>query len=186
MSNPLSEQDSRLLTLAGQLHRPLVRAAKIAVSNGTWLAIFGALTILIEIFEPDYAALLLGGCVLWVGLAERRAGVRMRNADPTAPKLLARNELILMGAIVLYGVLKLTLLRSNSDELVKTLGDSLPDLDVQGLMNTATTIVNLAMIAVAIVYQGGMALYYSRKVQDIERFHAEIPEWARKLASQMS
>jgi len=186
MPNPLTEQDRELLARAGELHRPLARAARVAHSNGTCLAIFGALTILVAMFGPDFPALLLGGCVLWVGIAERRAGARLRNADPAAPRLLARNELILMGAIALYGMLKLTLLRPTSESLEKLIGDSASGIDVKELLDSMTTAVYATVIIVALVYQGGMARYFSRKRPDVERFNAEVPHWARAVIEGMS
>jgi hypothetical protein len=87
---------------------------------------------------------------------------------------LARNELLLLGATLVYCTLKLTLLRPNSEELERAVAGSLPDLDVQGLLDQATTLIYTTVMGVATLYQGGMALYYLRRKPDVERFHAEL------------
>jgi hypothetical protein len=184
MSNPLSAQDQELLGRAAELYRPLARAARIAHVNGSGFVIFGGLTLLVALFEPDYVAILLGACVTAVGIDERRAGDRLSAADPAAPRRLARNELLLLAAIAVYGLLKLTLLRPDGEELERTFGRALPELDVGGLVDSMTTATYATVIAVALLYQGGLARYFARKRADVDRFNAEIPEWARKVVTQ--
>lgn len=186
MSETLTEQDRALLALAADRHRPLGRAARIAMMNGGGLAAFGVLTILLAALEPDCAAAILGGVLLYVGVAERRAATRMRHGDLDAPRRLAINELILMGAIVTYGLLKLTVLRPNSTELTQAVANAMPDFDVEGLMDSMTTTVYATVIAVALLYQGGLARYFWRRKSDVARFNSEIPAWAREVAVRMS
>ncbi len=181
MTDPLSAQDRDLLARAAELQRPLARAAKIAHTNGSGYVVFGGLTIFVALFGPDFVALLLGVAVTGVGIVERRAGARLREADPAAPRRLAVNELCLLGAIVVYGVLKLTLMRPDSAELDKAVGDSLPGMDVKAIMDSTITAFYGLMIAIAVGYQGGLAIYFSRRKEALERFNSEIPEWARKL-----
>ncbi len=181
MSDPLNDNDRELLARAAELQRPLARAAKIAHANGSGLVVFGGLTIFVALFGPDYVALLLGAAVTGVGIVERRAGARLRQADPAAPRRLAVNELCLLGAIVVYGVLKLTLLRPDGAELERAIGDSLPGMDVKGIMDSTVTAFYGLMLAIAVGYQGGLAIYFSRKKEAVARFNSEIPEWARKV-----
>jgi len=186
MSETLTEQDRTLLARAADRHRPLGRAARIALANGGGLMVFGVLTVLLGAFEPDYAAAILGGVLCCVGFAERRAAARLRRGDLDAPRVLAINELVLMGAIVIYGVLKLTLLRSNHTELTQAVANSMPELDVEGLLDSMTTTVYATVIAVTLLYQGGLARYFWRRNSDVARFNAEIPAWAREVVVRMS
>jgi hypothetical protein len=186
MSDPLSETDKDLLAHAAELHRPLARAAKVAHTNGGWLLLFGGIGILLGFMGPDWVSLVIGGAVAGVGFVERRGGERLRRADPEAPGLLARNELVLMAVLVVFGVLLLTLLRSTSEELDKAVGGSLPGVDIEELSNAMTNVVGATTIAVALLYQGGMARYFLRRRRDVERFLAEIPEWARDVVMQMA
>jgi len=186
MSDPLSDQDKDLLAFAAELHRPLARAAKVAHGNGGWLMLFGGIGILLGFMGPDWTSLLLGAAVAAVGFLERRAAERLRRADPDAPQLLARNELVLMVVLVGFGVLLLTLLRSSGEDLEKAVGGSMPGIDLKDISNAMTNAVGATTIAVALLYQGGMARYFLKKRRDVERFLAEVPEWAREVVMQMA
>ncbi len=186
MSDPLSDKDKDLLALAAELHRPLARAAKRAYDNGGWLALFGGLTALFGILGPDVVGLIVGGCVLGVGILERRNGERLRRADVEAPRLLARNELCLMVVIVIYALLQLTVFRTTGEELERAAGGALGGLDIKGMASSLTNPVYATVIAVTLLYQGGMALYYRKRRADVERFVGEIPEWARDLIVNMA
>ena len=185
MSDPLSEQDKDTLAIAAELHRPLARAAKVAHGNGGWLMVFGGIGLLLGLMGPDWVSLLLGGAGVAVGFLERRGAERMRRADPEAPRLLARNELVLMGILVAYGVLLLTVLRG-SNELEQAVGGSVPGLDVKAMTDAITKAFGATVIGVPLLYQGGMARYFLRKRRDVERFLAEVPEWARDVVVQMA
>ena len=181
MTDPLSAQDRDLLARAAELQRPLTRAAKIAHTNGSGYVVFGGLTIFIALFGPDFVALLLGAAVTAVGLVERRAGTRLKNADPAAPRRLAINELCLLGAITVYAVLKLTLMRPDNEEIYRTVGDALPGIDVKSATESMVTAFYGLMIAIAVGYQGGLAIYFSRRQAAVARFNSEVPQWARKV-----
>lgn len=186
MPEPTSEKDRELLLRAAELQRPLARAAKVARSNGTWLAIFGGLTVLFGVFGPDYVAILLGACLVAVGVRERRLGAQLGHGDSAAARRLAQNEMILLGATLVYCTLKLTLLRPNVDELQDALGNSMPDLDVEGLLDSMSSVVYGTVMIVALLYQGGMARYFLHRQPDVERFNAEVPHWARDMLTKMS
>ncbi len=181
MTDPLSAQDRDLLARAAELQRPLARAAKIAHTNGSGYVVFGGLTLFVALFGPDYVALLLGVAVTGVGIVERRAGARLRDGDPAAPARLAVNELCLLGAIGVYAVLKLTLMRPDNEDIYKQVGDALPGIDVKSATESIVTAFYGLMIAIAVGYQGGLAIYFSRRKEAVARFNSEVPQWARKV-----
>ncbi|MGQ0551731.1 MAG: hypothetical protein ACT4PU_00760 [Planctomycetota bacterium] len=179
-----------LLAHAAELHRPLVRAAALARSNGGSLAAFGALTLLFALLTSEFfsvgqfVGLALGTVVLVVGLRERRWGVRLLHADPLAPQALAHGELALLGALAAYALLQLTLLRPSGAELQKAVGGAAGGLDVAAMVESMTNVFYATVLAVAVLYQGGMARYYSKRSEPLERYR-ELPEWARNVVESM-
>jgi hypothetical protein len=178
----LSLQEREALQTAADLHAPLARAARLGAANGLGYAVFGALTLALSLIGPDLVSLALGAVLLAVGLLERRDAARLQRADPEAPKSLARNELVLMGTIVVYALLRLTILRDDSAALEQQLGDtSSLGIDVGGLMESLNTMVFATVAAVALLYQGGMARYFLRRRALLQEYLETCPEWAREV-----
>jgi hypothetical protein len=87
-----------------------------------------------------------------------------------------------MCAIVAYAGLRLTLLRDDSAELERQLGDtSALGIDVGSLMESINTLVFATVAAVALLYQGGMARYFLRRRAMLDEYVATCPEWAREV-----
>ena len=177
----LSAEQRSQLELAVALHRPLARAARLARSNARGYVLFGALTLVVAIaFGLDPLGLAIGAIVTGVGVAQLRATRRLQHADASAPRALARNELLLMGAIAGYAVLKLTLLRETGADLEAQLGDTgALGIDIGELAESMNSLVYSTVLAVTLLYQGGLALYFLRRRPALERYVAETPEWAR-------
>ena len=176
----LTAEDQQALRSAAELHRPLARAAALARSNALGYAIFGGLTIVVAVFGPDVLGLAIGAIVAGVGAAQLRAVPRLRHGDSAAPRAMARNELVLLGGIIGYCVLKLTVLRESGDELQAQVGDTSGlGMDLGELVDSLNTTVYSTFIAVTLLYQGGLALYFLRRRPMVERYLAEAPDWAR-------
>ena len=176
----LTDAQRTQLELALELHRPLARAANVARSNARGYALFGALTLIVAALGPDALGLAIGAVVTGVGVAQLRAVPRLRAADAEAPRAMARNELLLMGGIALYALLKLTLLRETGEELQAQVGDTSGlGLDIAELSRSLNTLVYSTVLAVTLLYQGGLALYFLRRRPALERYRAQAPEWAR-------
>jgi hypothetical protein len=153
----------------------------VARSNALGYAIFGALTLLVAVFGPDVLGLAIGAIVTGVGVAQLRAVPRLRHGDPAAPNAMARNELVLMVGIVGYCVIKLVLPSEGAD-LEAQLGDTSGlGLSIGQLADSLNTTVYATFIAVTLIYQGGLALYFLRRRPMVERYLAEAPDWAREL-----
>jgi hypothetical protein len=175
----LTAEQRAQIELAMELHRPLARAANMSRSNARGYVAFGALTLLFALFGPDPLGLAVGAIVTGVGVAQLRAAKALRAADPAAPRAMARNELVLMGGIVGYCLLKLTLMSEGAD-LQAQVGDTgALGLDIGALAESLNTLVYSCVLAVTLIYQGGLALYFKRRQPLLERYLAEAPEWAR-------
>jgi len=175
--------EQRDLARAAVLGAPLRRAAKLARANGLGYAVFGALTILLSL-PLDVAGLLLGGCLLAVGISQQRTAPGLVAGDIAAPGLLARNELLLFGAITGYALAQMTFLRASSATDLEMLGDS-AGVDVAGLVDAIAGAVYGGVILTSLLYQGGMALYFRRRTPIVETYAREVPEWARATLAKL-
>ena len=178
--------DMDALQASAKLHRPLARAASLARSNALGYVVFGALSLVVSAAGADVPGLALGCVLAVVGVLQLKAAPKLRHADPSAPRTLARNELVLLASISVYCLLKLTLLRESGAELEAQIGDT-SDLgfDVGDLTNSLNTAVYSTMLAISILYQGGMARYYLRRRPMVQRYLAEVPRDARALVESL-
>jgi len=150
-------------------------------------AIFGGLSLVFALTDWDVIGLILGAVLLGVGLYERAQSKRLLQADTAAPLHLACGELVLLGAIALYGVGGLTVLPGPSELLQQQLGGTQGlGIDVQRIANSISTVWYTAIIAISLLYQGGMALYFRSRRFDVIRYLKEVPVWAREAVESMA
>ena len=184
-SETMSTEEHRQLQRAAELLRPIARGAVLARRNGLGLLIFGVLSLLLSLTSIDPVGLGIGAIVAATGLVEVRTSRRLAGADPAAPKILARSELVLMAGILVYCALKLTVLSDSSGELAARLGDTRSlGIDVEALTSKLNTLVYATFIAVTLIYQGGMARYFLRRRSMIDAYLQECPEWARQVVGE--
>ncbi|TDJ78900.1 MAG: hypothetical protein E2O39_01295 [Planctomycetota bacterium] len=181
-SRTMSTEEHEQLHRAAELLRPIARAAALGRKNGLGLLIFGVLGVLLSLPGLDAADFAIGAILTTTGLVEVRASRRLARADPAAPGLLARNELLLMAGILVYCMLQLTVLRASGDELAELLGDtSALGIDVAALTDSVNAIIYSTFIAVTLLYQGGLVRYFLRRRPMIDAYLRECPEWARRV-----
>lgn len=180
-SRTMSTEEHEQLQRAAELYRPIARAASLGRKNGLSLLIFGVLSVLLSLRDLDLVGLAIAAILTTTGTVEMRASRRLAGADPSAPKILARNELLLMGGILVTCALKLTLLRESGEELASQLGDtSALGIDVEALTESLNTVIYSTFIAVTLLYQGGMARFFLRRRPLIDSY-LQCPEWARRV-----
>ncbi|MSR63924.1 MAG: hypothetical protein EXS08_15975 [Planctomycetes bacterium] len=176
----MTAADQAALQKAAELHRGLARAAGLARTNAYGYVIFGVLSLLVAVLGLDLLGLAIGALLTGVGVAQLRAAPRLQRGEAAAPRALARNELVLMGGIVVYCLLQLTVLRTTSAELEKQVGAAGDlGLDLGELVDSMTTLIYCSFLVVSLVYQGGLALYFNRRGPLAARYLAESPAWAR-------
>jgi hypothetical protein len=182
----MTGQQRELLARAVELHRPLARAARMGRANGGGYVVFGSLSLMFSVLGPDVIGLAMGAVLIGAGLVERAGAARLRQADPTAPLFMARAELAVMAAVVIYGILGLTVLPSLAQELRGQI-DGMEELglDIVEISRSVTTLWYALVIALGLVYQGGMARAFLRRREPLERYLDEIPEWARSVVESM-
>ena len=190
MSSPamhpaMNTEQQEELRRAAELHRPIARAAALGRRNGMSILVFGVLSLLFSLSDFDLLGLSIGGLLIGTGFVEMRTSRLLARADPFAPRILARNELVLMAGISVYCILKLTVLKGGAEELAAQL-DGMTDLgtDVVALTESLTQLIYATFLVVTLLYQGGMARYFLRRRGMIEAFLRECPEWARQVVAE--
>jgi hypothetical protein len=183
----MSAEDRLELVETAKRLEPLKRAARRGRANGLGYVVFGGLSLLLSISsDPDWIGLLIGGGLIGAGLVERSQAAHLGQGDPMAPMRMAQAELALLGAILIGSVIKLVFSSSASGELRTATGElSGLGLDVADLIDSVTTLVYAVVMAVSILYQGGMARYFLKRRNDVAIYLAS-PDWARSLAQSLN
>jgi hypothetical protein len=183
----MGSEEREQLRRAAELRRPIARAAAVGRGNGLGYVIFGALSAVLSLADFDLLGLAIAALLIATGMVELRAARRLAGADPAAPKILARGELVLMAGILVYCALQLTVRRASGEELASQLGNA-GDLgvDLASLTDSLTTLIYATFIAVTFLYQGGMARYFLRRRAMIEAYLRESPEWARRVVGEIT
>ncbi|MEZ6014915.1 MAG: hypothetical protein R3F49_07375 [Planctomycetota bacterium] len=177
----MTAQDQAALRAAAALHGKLARASAVARGNSLWYVVFGVASALFAVSGPEWVDLAQGVLVAAVGAAQLRESPRLARGAAGAAGALARNELILMCGIIAYCALRLTVLRPSGAELQAELGDtSALGIDVAAMTNSISSLLYGTLLAVTLVYQGGLALYFRRRAPLAERYVRESPAWARE------
>jgi hypothetical protein len=182
----MSAEDRAELVETAKRLEPLKRAARLGRANGLGYVVFGALSLLLSVSSnPDWTGVLIGMVLIGAGVVEHSQAKRLGEGDPTAPTRMAQAEFALLGAILLGGVIKLVFSSSASAELRTATGEW-PGLglDVDDLVDSATRLVYAVVMAVSILYQGGMGRYFLKRRNDVE-IYLGAPDWARSLAQSM-
>lgn len=177
------EGDKIVLEQAAALRAPLARAARLGRANSVGYALFGALTLALGGLA-DVPTALLGACLLAVGLRGHRGAARLAAGDASAPPSLARNEGVLLLAIVAYSVFQLTVPHESSDAELEMLAEA-AGVDLSGLVEAVRGVVYGGVIAASLAYQGGMALYFRRRRPLAERYERDVPSWARDILAKL-
>ena len=131
-------------------------------------------------------ALLIAG----IGTRELTLGRSLKVLDVKAPTKLAINQLILGGALIAYAVFMLvstpgqTMIESamEADPMIQStpeLAGMMDDLVVFERM--ATALIYVAMIIIAVIFQGSTALYYFLKGSKLRKMRQRTPDWVLEV-----
>ena len=186
MTNPSTPAaDREALRFAAELHGKLARAARVARLNGFGYALFGVLSSVLALPGPDGLGLVLGAALIAVGVAQVRGAPRLARGESSAARHLARNELVLMVVLVLYCLFQL-IPGGPGDELRDQIGNPAgmgPEL--VELADVVHRSLYTGFLCLTLLYQGGLALWFSRVRPLAERYLSEAPEWARETVESL-
>lgn len=183
----MSPADHAVLVRAAELHRPLARAARLGRGNAMGYAVCGGLSLMFAAVSLDPIGGVLSGLVLGVGVYQRGQCRLLMQADGAAAQRLMRAELVLLAAIVVYGVLGLTMFQPVGDELKRQLrGSEGLGIDIGQLAEAISRVWYSSLILVSVLYQGGMARYYHGRRAAVVRYVEAVPQWARLVVEPMA
>jgi len=185
--SPLSPEQWQALVDAQALYRPVRRAVRYARFDGWTVGAFAVLTAVCGLSSP--VGLLLGAGMGTVAFVELRAASRLRrDLDVAAPRTLGVNQLALGLMLIGYACYGLWagFGTSNLEDALRQAGigpDQMRDLQqtIGNLQQLVTRLVYGTLIAVAVLCQGGTALYYFSRAKHVRRYLQHAPPWARQM-----
>jgi hypothetical protein len=167
------------LTTARTQSKKIRRAIAVAAFDGYTIATFAGLTLLTGLTDP--ASILLGLAMSAVAIIELRAGNKLRRLNPAAAKTLGFNQLAFAAVLIVYAITRLIAAyhapspyqayKSADPAMAKMLN---PIEDLSRLVNVG---IYAAMIGIACVAQGGLALYYFSRAKHLHRYVHTTPQW---------
>ena len=176
---PLTEAHLRQLAEAAGRARVIRRAAAVARFDGWTVGAFAALTLLFSV--GSLSGMLVGAAMAAVATIELRASARLRRFDPDAARTLALNQVALAAALILYALFQIHAELTGAGPFAAAAGAN-PQLaqmlrPVEGLARLVTLATYGGLIAVALLAQGGLALYYLRRRRHVIDYLAHTPPW---------
>ncbi len=169
---PLTLEQRLELSEANERARKFLGAVKVATFNGWTIGVFAAFGVLFGIFSVT--ALVMGIGLGLVARNEFRGRKLLRQFDPLGPRLLGRNQLGLMGLIIVYCLW--SMYQATSHPLSEIPG--LEALAEYGdLITTLTLAVYGVVIFVTALVQGLNARYYFARTQRVKDYVRETPGW---------
>jgi len=173
------------LVAASYAMRKIRSAIRVATFDGSTIAIFATLSLLMDYKDPITVLLCLGLGV--VAFVELRCARRLARLVPGTTRIMALNQLALAGLLILYAgsQIWLTMRRTTLGPGVISpeTADALQQLgmDAAPLVKLIFTFVYGTLIFVAIFGQGGLALYYYLRGKYVEAYIAKTPAWIIRL-----
>lgn len=155
--------------------KALQRVLLVSALDGWSVVVLAALGTLLTLVLGDYSTLFAGLLILAAGVMELRGRRRLTRRDAGGMKLLVRAQLFLLAVILVYCASRLgsfdaeTALASLTPEMETALKEAgLARADILPLVQTVYYAVYGMVGFVSVLIQGGLTLYYRRKVQLIE------------------
>lgn len=181
-AGPLAPAQLAAIEAGRHATRRIRRAAVVAHVSGGTLGLCALLTAL-GVVLGNVVALALGLSLGVIAAAEIRGGTALRRFDPSAPRLLALNQLALAVVLVGYAGWRLAAAALATDaELLggSSTGDPGMDATIAGLRRTIGMGVYATLLVVGLIAPLLMARYYQTRSRHLRAAIAEVPEWVRE------
>lgn len=180
---PLSAEHLQQLAAARTAAGKIRRAAVIANVDGVSIAVFAALTCLGSV--GSVPGMLLGGGMGLVAAVELRNAGRLRLLQPQAARTLGLNQLALAAMLILYaswciyaeltGPGAYASIKAADAQVATMLGP------IEELTRLIVLAVYAGVIAVALLAQGGLAVFYFSRVKHIRAYLTQTPDWILQM-----
>jgi hypothetical protein len=177
----LSPEQLKQIGDARQRSAKIRKGVFVALFDGWSVAVFAGLTLLGGLVGLSWIGILLGGGMAAAAFVELKAVKRLRALDAGVTKTLAWNQVFLGALLFSYAVYSLVLIYTGRTELAKQL-EAYPEMadmavNVHEIAKLIGLLVYGTLITVAVVCQGGTALFYLSRRKHIEAYVRETPQW---------
>jgi len=180
---PLSPEHYRALEEAKVRRRRIDRAVGVATFNGWGTAVFAALSLPFAFFSITTLVM----CVVLSAVAfhEFKGRRMLRELDPAAPRLLGVNQLVFSALLIVYSIWNIYLALTQPSPYAEALAAQ-PEItgtlgSIDELYKTGSLAVYGSLIALAIIFQGGMAVYYFKRSRQLREYVDQTPAWIIEL-----
>ena len=178
-----SQQQLEQIAAARLRGRKIRRAASIATGSAWTIAIFGAITLITSI--GSWIGITLGVAMCVISHFEFKGAREIRRLNVQAPRWLARNQILLGTAIVIYAVVSMVSALTSPGVVESAMGQ---DVQVQKMLGsfaelerTLNVLVYGVVILAGVLGCGGTALYYFTRQRHIENYVKQTPRWIVEL-----
>jgi hypothetical protein len=154
--------------------KSLKRVLTISRLNGWSVAVVAALGTLVTLLLGDLTGTLVGLVAVASGWMEIRGNGKLQRKDASGMTLLVRSQLLLLGVLLAYCVIRL-----GSFDAETAMANLTPDMeailkeaglergDILPMVSMTYYATYSAVAATCLIYQGGMALYYRSRTNTI-------------------
>lgn len=178
-ASPLSAEHLRQVQDARTRAKKVRRCITVAQFDGWSVGVFGALTLLFGVFSP--VGWVLGGGMLAVAYVELSTVERVKRLESAAARRLGCNQLALSALLLAYAGWRLYGALWGPDPLASTIAAAPEAAQMlapySSIARMITAAVYVALACVAIVAQGGTALYYFTREKHIRAYREQTPGW---------
>jgi hypothetical protein len=197
-ASPLSEADMAAIRRAIVLRAPLTRAGRIARTSAITTLVIAACTLPCLLLGPSLSILIITAGLAVVGVIDYRASRQMLQAKPGTHSVLCRNQLCLLGVIVLYCGIQMATFSTEEARNAALSPETrsqlvaLPDMQqsIDNIVDKWAAVFHYglygAFILLSVLCQGGLAFYYFTRRRSIEQFNASTSLWIRRLLSEIA
>ncbi len=194
MDSPLSLSHMRMLGSSVQSARPVRKASGYARMSGWMTLLAGALSVLFSI--GSLPGMMLGLALAAFGMRELGLARRLDRLDSGAPGWLALNQLMLGAVLAGYAVFKVMTYDSADSMIAGSLASDPTIASAPELAGTMEQLKQLeylmsmgiagVLIVVAVIVQGGTAVYYISKRKRVKELRTHCPNWVLCVHEVMS
>lgn len=179
----------RMLGTSVQIAKPIRKATAYARFSGWCTLLAGVISVLFSL--GSLPGMVLGGVLAAIGMRELGLARRLARFEMGAPGALALNQIAFGIVLIGYAGYKIVTMGSGDGVIAGTLSAdptiaTMPELaGTMDQLNQIEYLLNIGvaggLILVALVVQGGTALYYFSKRKPLAKLNTHAPDWVLRV-----
>lgn len=187
--SPLTEEDFLLIRQAGYRRQAVRKVAAVAQFSAVCILLVAVPALVYELLSPSWVTLMTL-IVTAIGIVEYLGHRKLVAGQARACRMLAINQLVLLGVILIYCVVQIATMDKQiaSSTLLSDLGpvrDEPVGKNMQGgitgLLKSVSYAIYASVAVLSIAFQGGLAWYYHRRQQVVAAYNQSVPEWIQRV-----